>query len=531
MKRKTQSYGKLILGFTFLILGTRLGWVFIFGGDIPIYDQWRFEGITIYQQIESEGFTWDLLFTPNNEHRVFWTASANLLIYAFSGWDSLAQQGVSAVLASLCFAFVAIQVVSSLRGSPSFMVGLLLLLSLLFILPLDWANMLWGFQTSFYFLVLFAVIHLTWVQTAKAFNWKWILGWVMGAFGLVNLGTGFFAATASVLISLFLGRKIGQKPFLRVANVGLGLVLTGVGFLIFPDLPDNYFVREVATPGSFLMTCLSGAAWPFYMLPFLAPWVWLPGMLFGWYALMKKDSDLKAIEILCLGLALWVLAMCVALGVTRHNTFSSRYFGILSLTVLVNGVFLTGLWLRYSRWRIPIGMHVLRPVSALWIGSILSGLFFLGVKHATHEMPNFREGQFSGWVATSEYLQRGVWTHEDEQHAVKTVLPHPNGVVPVLDMDWMKEKGPHSLRMDYLKSLDLTYPEKLRRIHHNDVNFMLILGPWPEELLSRFFRILIFCFPLYLLVGILLLFPLWKAILFLPDWNSVFSGKSVRKAD
>lgn len=71
--------------FSFLVvLISRLIVIHYYAVDLPFWDQWDSEIANLYLSYLQNGFSLKLLFTPQNEHRIFFTNLLNLVIFIFN---------------------------------------------------------------------------------------------------------------------------------------------------------------------------------------------------------------------------------------------------------------------------------------------------------------------------------------------------------------------------------------------------------------------------------------------------------------
>ncbi|WP_251278095.1 hypothetical protein, partial [Enterobacter hormaechei] len=112
------------------------------------------EGATALQPWLHGTLQWSTLLEPHNEHRIFPTRLVALLSFFLTGqWNNVYEARISAVVACLIPATLVWHALrdSGVVGGRRLLVAFALLMS---ILPFSWENLLVGFQSQFYFLVL-----------------------------------------------------------------------------------------------------------------------------------------------------------------------------------------------------------------------------------------------------------------------------------------------------------------------------------------------------------------------------------------
>ena len=117
----------------------------------------------LYVPFKACDLTWSQMFSLHNEHRVFFSRLLALDLLVVNGqWDPRLQQVVNAVMHSLTALLV---VTTFWIANERRRLDLLVFVgALTFALPFGWENTLVGFQSAFYFLLLFSVLGL-WLTT------------------------------------------------------------------------------------------------------------------------------------------------------------------------------------------------------------------------------------------------------------------------------------------------------------------------------------------------------------------------------
>ena len=506
--------GVFLLGLVFYVLGFRLAWIFIFAGDIPYLDQWYYEAGRLYPAWESGTLGWETLLAAHNEHRPLWTGLVNLWVYEASGWDSYGQMLVSALLATAAFLMVCRMLRPTGEAKEGGFAALLVFIAVLFSLPLDWSNLLVGFQTQFYFLLLFGVLHLGWVLRASRIGLQWGLGWGIGMAGLFSMAAGLLAPLAVAVVSGILGGRMGESRGLRVINVVLGVGVAGLGWWILPDLLSVEGQTGEVTLGTVFRAWMQALSWPFYKLPIPGLLVWAPAVVFIWRRILRDRTALDKDVIFSVGMAIWVLGLSAAIAVARPETVANRYFGLLALGVIANANFLRHLLFVSAGGGFPRTKGSLQTAAALWLGLVLPAIGYLGIKHLSHEMPRFRTQQLTSWVVLSDYLDTGAWPAEPLTFPHELPYPDRQELGGWMGAQWFTERGPHSLRPSFRESLKPGPGVKEERVRGSAVNYLLLVDPWPESPGGRWIRWGIFSFPLWFGAGGLLLFRDWRELLF-----------------
>ena len=175
---------------------------------VPFWDQWDAEAGAVLIPFSECGLSWRAMFRPHNEHRVFFTRLHALdLVLANGQWDPRVQQVCNAALHSVIAVLVAMMF--WLAGNRQHLDLIVLVCAITFALPFAWQNTIFGFQSPFYFLVLFSVLAL-WLATTCP-TWQPRLVFRLGVGG-----SGLFTAASGVLIPVailsIVALKVANEP-------------------------------------------------------------------------------------------------------------------------------------------------------------------------------------------------------------------------------------------------------------------------------------------------------------------------------
>ena len=353
----------LLAGFCLLIFGGKLWLIDVAGSDLPSWDAWDAEGEVVFRPWLEGWMHAKEIVHPHNEHRVIVTKLVALgLLAANHQWDGFLEAVVSAAVHTLS-ALVLLQL------GRRWLKGILIvpyaaLLVFVFTLPFSWENSLFGFQNSFYFLLLFTLGHVWLTLRTDAFTPGWGLGQLAGIGGLLSMASGFFSAIAVVLVLLHRFVRERRCTAQQIASLLLCGGLVVAGWLMRNDVPGHVPLHAHSI-GQFITAFLQLLAWPGSAL---FPWslvLFVPAIVF----LVKRirtraTSTSDAIQ---LGLLSWLLLQCLATAYARGGSgavLSPRYLDLLALNLALGFVFLTQ---EFS----PRRQRLLVP---LWLIAIAAGL-------------------------------------------------------------------------------------------------------------------------------------------------------------
>lgn len=143
-----------------------------YGVNSPWGDQW--DGtFPLFAKMQAGTLSLSDFYAFHNEHRIFFPSLISFFLARLTHWDIRAELFVIWLLACVCaFNVWRIATLTGNRNTPAH-VFLLLTVSMLLFTPLQWENLLWGFQIGF-FLPLACMTALPWV----AFSFRWPLNFV-----------------------------------------------------------------------------------------------------------------------------------------------------------------------------------------------------------------------------------------------------------------------------------------------------------------------------------------------------------------
>jgi hypothetical protein len=178
-----------------------------FAVDLPFWDEWNDHG-PLFAAYRAGTLTWLDLFAQHNEHRMLFPRLLFLGVFAFLGeWSPRANMLVSASLAG-GIAFVWAYTLQRLGAAT----WLAWISSIILVSPLQWENMLWGYQVSIYLSVLCSVVAVSVVALDRGMSWSALVA-AMAACSVASFS--FAIGLASwVAIGLCLASKVllGAPP-------------------------------------------------------------------------------------------------------------------------------------------------------------------------------------------------------------------------------------------------------------------------------------------------------------------------------
>jgi hypothetical protein len=326
------------------VLGGHLWMIARASSPVPVHDQWLAEGEMLYVPLVEDRLTLTPIIHPHAEHRIVPTRALAVGLFALNDrvWDVRLQMTVNALLAAaLTSLFV---LIASRVLGPRALVLFALVFGVGFASPLFYGNALWGFQSQFYFLLLFSVAHLDLVLRHQAFSGRWWIGVICSLLACVSMGSGFFSAAVVAVITVGQFAVSRERPSKRSAllNLSVHLALCAIAVSWSSGLtPTTIHWSSVIHT---FVHCLS---WPHRYYNPVGIWVWLPFMIF--VGTLARPSQRTPATYVVLALGLWVLAQIVAISIVRSTpaiVITPRYYEILGLGVVANALALYSVWQR-----------------------------------------------------------------------------------------------------------------------------------------------------------------------------------------
>jgi len=324
-----------VAGAILLMVGLRWELVEEMGSSVPQHDQWQAEPDYLYKPWLSGGVPLQHFLHPHNGHRIAPTRALALGLFVGNQgqWDGKLQMTANAILAAL----VLIPLVGLMRP---FMAPSVLLLSMLGMVYLYgsavlYENALWGFQSQFYFLIVFSLGHIWGVLHPGQRKWLWAMGWLAGLIGIFSFGSGWIAPVITTVLTVWHHgvRQMQRRPAVWLL---LGLAVIGVGVAVTTPSPS----LEISLTGQTLVFAAKLLAVPVREVTWFGLLGWAPLILW----LILRPVRLKRPSLSHLGVmavVAWLLAHVAAIVVGREppaGVVPNRYLDIMAVGLAINAV-------------------------------------------------------------------------------------------------------------------------------------------------------------------------------------------------
>jgi len=384
-------------------LGAKLGLIQRFGTALPFWDQWE-EARVVYLPYFQGKLSLGNLFAAHNEHRIFFTRIYGLALLLLNRqWDGQLQMVVNAIIH--CATLAGLGWLMSRWLDKRYWVLLWLPLVLALALPLGWENSLAGFQSQFYFLLLFSLLTLWLLGLHAPGSARWWCGAATAILALFTVASGFLAAAAVFALAVLRAAKRPKSWKGQVPTLTFCAAVIVSGLLLKADVKAHH-VLQAHSVSEFLIALGNNLAWPWIVVPPFAVLNLLPLAALAWAYLTKPEADHPAEE-MTLAIGLWAILQGAATAYARGADGRPpgwRYMDSSSFILTANCFSIAVLWSRHwaglatsgnsqfpiprpIAWLLRSARPVLFAVFALWGVACAAGLSFLTLRAWQIDIP------------------------------------------------------------------------------------------------------------------------------------------------
>src|ERR1700722_4742166 len=370
-----------MLSLIFLGLGAKFILILHYSNSLPYKDQWEGEAVGVYVPYFEHILSPADFFRAHNEHRIVYTRIYDLRLLLLNGqWDSQLQMAGNALIHCLALAGCG-WMMATLLG-VRFWPVIWLPLALALTLPYGWENALWGFQSQFYFLIIFSFLTIWLLGLGEPLSKRW--GWgVLAAFGaLFTIASGFLASLA---VACLTSLKVLKNPrdwrrHLPTFGVCGAVIIAG---LLLKGKVELHEALKPQTPVALIRSFGLNLAWPSVHLPLLGVLALLPLALLAWLYIRSRETSLGSEEMI-LGVGIWVVWQAAAGAYARGaaGQFMSWRYMDSACFIMVTDCLAIALILTRYRARLPVPI-LWYGVFAAWTLSCITGL--VSLNRAAHD--------------------------------------------------------------------------------------------------------------------------------------------------
>jgi hypothetical protein len=328
--------GALLAAVLLAIAAVRISLVAAYGNSIPYSDEWDSVIALPMRMLAQGSYSLLELLRPHNEHTLAPTRLVSLLQLLFNQnqFDNLPVALFNAVLIA---AIWALPVVLFFRHAPNPERVFAVILALVGVAPIDGADLLFGFQNQYYFLVAGSLGTLWLAASANSASKRSLAAY--GATALVtciSMGSGFFAPLlgAGICALRALREPAPRRGLLLRIAISLVAAGIGLGLLLHTGLVSS---KQIDLAG--IQRAFSCLAWPYATSPVAGALLTLPFALFSLQLLWRGSS--RPLDWFAFGIGLWAAAQASAIAIDRHvdatsMAVMSRYLNIILFWPLMN---------------------------------------------------------------------------------------------------------------------------------------------------------------------------------------------------
>jgi len=308
-------------------------WYYVerYGLDFPFYDQWDAEGEGVIHPLLAGNFRFTNLWLTHNEHRVFPTRLITFFLFKITGvWSCLSEARFNVMLA----ASIPVLLIGFMRYKKE-LYGFRWLVVLVavaqFTLPFGWENLLIGFQSQFFFLILFAMTGVFLAAMKPDKIWAFVLIFVLSLLSIFTMASGILMPFTIAGVYIFYAILL-KTNYIKAVTFALLLMLIGIaGYCIMPQV-ENHNKLHAESFEQFFLGLTQVLSWPAEGNRWIAIPLWLPAVMGIPILVLRKHFTSS--DLVMAGCFAWTLAQIVAISYGRGHELAevtSRYRDLLSL--------------------------------------------------------------------------------------------------------------------------------------------------------------------------------------------------------
>jgi hypothetical protein len=416
-EQKSGPFGRPAL--TFLVLALPALWVgwliYHYGVDTPWEDEWDSTRLLL-EKMQAGTLGLGDFFAFHNEHRIFFPSLLTLGLAKLTHWNVRAELLMIWILACLCslnlWRVAQVTVWRSSRTRHWLLLGT----NVLLLSPLQWENLLWGFQIGF-FLPLATMTACLWVAPSLRRPFDFLATMVLCLISTFSIASGFASwfLTAPLLL-LWNGktRARGEKIWWLIwASVGIvSVCLYFHGFarpaahrspmeaIKHPLLAVQFALAYLGNP------FCSGTAFEQASIAQIAGAALVIALFFSVVYLWRWRRDrtflahsLPWLSLSSIALVNGVLTTLGRVGFGMNTAMSSRYVSF-AIMLPIGLLFLVSLFLRHWHERSPVNVNSARVTMGFVSFVTALTLLFLGATiHSLQFWRLFQHDRLTGKAA------------------------------------------------------------------------------------------------------------------------------------
>jgi hypothetical protein len=416
----------MTLGFLFLVVGARWWLIHRYGSSVPFWDQWDGEAATLYGPYLKGDLSWAKLLEPHNEHRIVTTRLFALGLFIANGlWNPLLQMLLNAVIIGGVLALLLSYLNRALSAGEG--CALFAFCLALFCVPYAWENTLAGFQTQYYFNLLFSFVALWLLVGTPALSPKWWIGLASAILAWLSLASGLFALAAAVPVLASQCIWGEQSRARGTVAIALLAILFAAGYGLTPNVAQNHELRS-QTMLEFLHAVKVALSWPEKKQILGAVLLHVPAAAFLVLQWRRRGTPIPAAQWFMVALVVWVWGQDASLAYGRAVLVrSSRYLDLYAIGLVAN--FACLLW-SIRQW--SARPRVRAAFCVVWVAYVALGLY--GQRHRIgDELDSKRQDSAAQLENVRGYLTTGNKDYLFGKALLDIPYPRPTRLQGLLD--------------------------------------------------------------------------------------------------
>lgn len=409
----SRKFATALIALFVVVFGARLWLIDVVSSPVPFWDQWDAEGGKIFKPFLLGNLSWSQFFAPHNEHRIVLTRFLTLGLFRLNGmWDPRLEMVANATIAAGTAVVMAYLILLEVgRAWWRYVVGII---TVLWVLPYGWENTTWGFQSQFYFLVLFSFVALWGLAYGPPYSKRWWIGLIAMMMACFSMASGFVACIAVAAmryLAIILDRSAWRTHWQTILA---GLVCAGISLLFIHHDPNNDSVRAQGVK-FFLDALFRSLSWPVLEYRFAFVLLFVPIIAAAVTLVRQKGNEPS--RWLSLALAVWTVMQAALVAYGRGfygGPPISRYQDFLVIGFLASCLALLLEWRHINRW-----------ICYAWLLVALYGLVWTTREDVRHFIPEIRRY----YAEQARRCRAYVETHDREVFYHRTDrldLPYPD---------------------------------------------------------------------------------------------------------
>lgn len=319
--------------FFIAIFCARLVTIHQYGRDIPFWDQWDAEADKLFKPWLESTLSFTDLVSAHNEHRILLTRLLALTLFEINGrvWSPLLEMRVNAAIDAAALTVLMIMLGSylELRRLVIFLIGSLLMLAI----PYGWENILSGFQSQFYFLLIISFAFIGGMAKYEESDGRWRASFFLGLLAPLTLASGALTLLAGAGV-LGLKKKLGGRAKVSFVYISALIIAAVISVYLTPNVVGHVSLKAKSFH-DFLSAFNRVSSWPLTWLPCAGLIINIPFFIVI-YCRLKSEAN-RCLVLTLLGLGFWLFLQCVSVAYARADScLSSRYLEIYSIGAILN---------------------------------------------------------------------------------------------------------------------------------------------------------------------------------------------------